>query len=285
MHSGSVLRSMGEGASKPNDSRLGPGIAGRAHRCREEIAGDSRDTVIIFDWDDTLLCSSAINQQQWNAEQLESLELAGEAALEIAMSLGDTLIVTNGNQTWVQDSSRRFLPKLQPVLSQLRVMSARAIHEQNFPGQPFAWKKAAFKEILSERYAGVPETSATGLNLIVIGDSLAEIEAARVATMNLQGPPLLKTIKFKEMPSAWELVGELRLLAELLPEWVNQDISSSQALIPRQLPLHQCHMTSWASGWQVVDHRLGYFGNHLHSFLEPDDHFQKEQPAVTLAGG
>jgi hypothetical protein len=228
------------------------------------------DTVIIFDWDDTLLCSSAINLQQWNASQLEELEIAIETVLIAAMRLGETLIVTNGNRCWVQDSSRRFLPRLTPLLNRLKVMSARAAYETSWPGDPFAWKKAAFHEILSDRQGKLDPAHAT-LNLIVLGDSLAEIEAAHSATQRIPGTSLVKTVKFKEMPSADELLGELRMVTQMLPQIVHQDSACGKALIPRPLSPHLDHLTACASSWQFTEHRMG-------CVLDLG-------PPVTLAGG
>jgi len=282
---------MGEGASKADDSKPEQGgfsiIAPWLCTVR---SGRPSDTVIIFDWDDTLLCSSAINMQQWNAGQLQQLELTVETILTAAMNLGDTLIVTNGNKSWVQDSARRFMPKLMPILNRLRVMSARANYEQSWPGLPFAWKKAAFQDILSERQGN----SNYGVNLIAIGDSLAEIEAAHTAT--LKGPSVVKTVKFKEMPSVIELLGQLRAVTQFLPELVSEETTKSKALVPRPLPPHLGYLTSWASGWRMTEHRIGCNNsnsdtggcNNLnsHSPVSPvSEQLLEQQSPVTLAGG
>jgi len=173
------------------------------------------------------------------------------------MALGETLIVTNGNKSWVQDSARRFLPKLMPLLSRLRVMSARAIYETSFPGDPFAWKKAAFKEILQDRQASSAALSSVGVNLIVLGDSLAEIQAAQTAAASIHGQSTVKTLKFKEMPSVNELLGQIRAATQVLQELVYEETSSCKGLVPRSLPPHLNYLTSWASGWRITQHRIG----------------------------
>lgn len=279
---------MGEGISKAYDSNTKPAEGGFILNlpwlCNVRN-GKPSETVIIFDWDDTLLCSSAINMQQWNAGQLQQLELTVETILTASMNLGETLIVTNGNKTWVQDSCHRFLPKLAPLLSKLRIMSARAVYEQRFPGAPFAWKKAAFHDILSE-CRGNSELSPTGVNLVVLGDSLAEIEAAQ--TTILRGPSLVKTVKFKEMPSVTELLGQLRAITQMLPELVNEESHQSKALVPRGLPPHLGYLTSWASGWRVTDHRteLALDMNSESLPLSPGGpEILEQQSPVTLAGG
>eukprot|EP00439_Symbiodinium_sp_Y106_P039351 s638_g4.t2 len=207
--------------------------------------------VIIFDWDDTLLCSSAINAQQWRQDQLEQLEQMVESILLTAMHLGETMIVTNGNASWVQDSARRFLPNLQRTLNRVTVMSARAIYEHSFPGDPFAWKRQAFKEILARRrQEGFhPE----GVNLIVLGDSPAEIQAARTATKVLCGRSMVKTVKFKEAPSVNELLGQLRRVSQELAGIVQEDKSLSRGLVQRGFPGSIDQLSSWASGWRISE--------------------------------
>merc|ERR1719336_3729973 len=120
------------------------------------------NTVVIFDWDDTLLCTTAARFQKVSLEQLLELEVAIESILRKAMSFGETLIVTNGNATWVQDSARRYLPGLLPLLAQLRVVSARALYEDVYPNDPFMWKHAAFEHLLTKERHFHPEP---GLNL------------------------------------------------------------------------------------------------------------------------
>jgi len=209
------------------------------------------DTVIIFDWDDTLLCSSAINAQQWRQDQLEQLESMVESILETAIRLGETMIVTNGNASWVQDSARRFLPNLNKILSRVKVMSARAVYEQSFPGDPFAWKRQAFREILARRRQEGYHPN--GVNLIVLGDSPAEIQAAKSATKVLNGRSVIKTVKFKEAPSVNELLGQLRRVVQELSTIVQEDRSLSRGLVQRTFPGSLDQLSSWASGWRIAE--------------------------------
>jgi len=185
------------------------------------------ETVIIFDWDDTLLCSSAILLQQWNPWQLQQLEKAIAGILRIAMRLGETLIVTNGKESWVQESAKRFLPRLLPTLERLTIRSARADYEKAFPGNPLMWKCQAFLTILGGIRGGLVPRDNT-LNVVVLGDSPVEMAAARRAAKELGGTLLVKTVKFVESPSIAELVGELHQvalqLANIVFEGKNLDV-------------------------------------------------------------
>lgn len=241
------------------------------------------ETVIVFDWDDTLLCSTAINAQQWSQEQMALLEQAVQCILATAMSLGETLIVTNGISSWVQDSARRFLPSLVPIIERLQVHSARAKYEMSYPGDPMEWKNQAFKDIFvsrrrrfierliptehpaenwqpwaDERPSSPGSSYSEGpcvFNMVVLGDSPAEIEAARGCGRILGKPSLVKTVKFKEGPSVNELVGQLRRVAQELGQVVNQEESMHRSLIQRPLPANLDYLASWAYGWKFNEEK------------------------------
>lgn len=100
-------------------------------------------TIIIFDWDDTLCPSSWIRANkrvlsffkpapavEKYQRPLRELQVAGEALLRFAMKLGSVIIVTNAMDPWVETSCRNFLPGLLPLVSQLPVVYARSIYEQ-----------------------------------------------------------------------------------------------------------------------------------------------------------
>jgi hypothetical protein len=185
--------------------------------------GPPDDTLIIFDWDDTLLCSSAIRMRQWSQAKLDALSLTVETTLHAAMQLGEVMIVTNGVDQWVEESCRRFLPGLLPLLGSLHVRSARHSYERAFPGDPFAWKREAFKDILQPRHMAT--------NLVVLGDSLSEIYAAHGALHCMVGSSLVKTVKFKEQPSVNELIGQLRRASQEIGSLVSQDDHTHSTLV------------------------------------------------------
>jgi hypothetical protein len=213
------------------------------------VAGCVSNTVIIFDWDDTLLCSSAINTQQWNMQLLRELERAAESALHTAMGLGEVYIITNGNGTWVEDSAKRFLPRLLPTLAQLKVVSARALHEESFPGDPFMWKRQCFNDLFTHSNRYIEE----GINMVALGDQHPEIEAAQNVVKILGGASLVKTVKLKEAPSVLELLGQLGRIERELPKLVYEDMSVHRSLLKRDLPAQMEHMASRASGWRCTN--------------------------------
>lgn len=234
-----------------------------------------QDIVLIWDWDDTLMCSSAINANAPIQHQAPLLEGLLERVLSVSMQLGETFVVTNADELWVHESTRRFVPGIMPILSRLSVISARRRWEARCPGDVFAWKRETFREMLSAR-----APRASGLNLIVLGDSPAEMEAAQTSVIGLPQQVTIKTVKFKESPSADELIEQLRICLQELGTIVSDDKSCSRNLVNWMAPRPQAPqypMSSYAnvqgfptapsmsyspsmisSGWQATP----YFASH-----------------------
>merc|ERR1740138_332962 len=76
----------------------------------------NHQTVIIFDWDDTLLCTSWLNQRQEETlppvieRHLKGIERAAIVLLESALRLASTrtFIITNAMNGWVEYSAARY---------------------------------------------------------------------------------------------------------------------------------------------------------------------------------
>ena len=118
---------------------------------------DSHQTVFIYDWDDTLLCTSFLNPTGYYEEDieipemakkhLEKLEKAVEQLITSSVKLGKTYIVTNAAEGWVQFSSKKYMPKVYEALKDVEVISARSLFEMQFPGDSYEWKMQAFTNI------------------------------------------------------------------------------------------------------------------------------------------
>jgi len=194
----------------------------------------SLPTLLIFDWDDTLMCSTAINANQLQPHQAQQLEVLLEQVLTLSLRLGEPIIVTNADELWVLESSRRFTPRVLQLLQQISVISARRKYELQCPGDVFAWKRETFREVLQARQAR-PATC-SGLNLIVLGDSPSEMEAAQTATLGLTMPMVIKTVKFKEQPTCEELLEQLRIIVQDLATIVADERSSCRNLVQWMRP-------------------------------------------------
>eukprot|EP00439_Symbiodinium_sp_Y106_P067952 s1993_g11.t1 len=99
-------------------------------------------TIILFDWDDTLCPSNWIRENrpalsffkpcpadEKYQRPLRELQKHVEATLKLAMKMGKVIIVTNAMEPWVETSCRNFLPALMPIVSQVQVIYARSVFD------------------------------------------------------------------------------------------------------------------------------------------------------------
>lgn len=173
----------------------------------------SHQSVIIFDWDDTLLCTSyltAVLQFMPSAriveEALRSISKAVQQLLETSLRFGRTFIITNARSTWVEYSAARYVPDVLPTLEKVEVISARGRHEAEFPGEIGKWKHQAFLDVQRRMDSDIIT------NLISVGDSNFEMDAAH-SMGNQFSEALVKTIKFYEKPHPHELLTQLEVLS------------------------------------------------------------------------
>jgi len=174
-------------------------------------------TMIIFDWDDTLLCTNFLAKHGYVdlpddiLITLQPLDESASTLLSKAVQYGQTFIITNAAEGWVQCSSKLFLPKTYQVIMQnkIKVISARTGYEDQFPGDSHRWKIEAFLDI--ERYFNKNLIT----NLLCLGDSHIEMDAAYILAERFNHS-LIKTIKFKRNPKPEELVKQQNLVSEKL---------------------------------------------------------------------
>lgn len=224
----------------------------------------STGTLIIFDWDDTLMCSSAINANLFMQHQIPLLEMQLHTALTTAMQLGETLIITNADELWVTESARQFAPSVLPLLSSIKIMSARRRYEQAWPADVFAWKRECFREVLLTKWS--QQGSWSGLNLVVVGDSPSEMEAAQVARSYFPPSLVVKTVKFKESPSVDELLDQLQFLAKELSRIVASKDSLCWDLVHMLLPQQTLYTTPQAFACKIQAANP-YWNSHPSSYL------------------
>lgn len=173
-----------------------------------------QQTVIIFDWDDTLMyssflmklngrdlsrISSSIRQQLW------SIENAAYKLLDIAVGLGCTFIITNAEHGWVEMCVERYMPSLKPILKKVQVISARTAHSEQHSDDVSQWKRLAFLEL------GRQLDAEAVTNLVSVGDSQFEHDALHLLGKQF-ARRLIKTVKLQSSPTPQELMKELHVL-------------------------------------------------------------------------
>lgn len=105
-------------------------------------------TIILFDWDDTLCPSNWIRENrpvlsffkpappdERFQRPLRELQKHVEATLRLSLKLGKVVIVTNAMDPWVETSCRNFLPQLLPIVRDIPVIYARSVFDLHVQDQ------------------------------------------------------------------------------------------------------------------------------------------------------
>ena len=178
---------------------------------------DTHNSIFLYDWDDTLLCTSVLSPDGYFDDNMEvskstmtkigKLEEAVKKLLMNSVNNGDTYIITNSEPGWVEYSCERFFPKCKELLSKLKIISARGLYEDKYPNNSKIWKMEAFKNIVKDYTDKINLPT----NIICVGDSPSEIEAGKVLASKFP-ESFVKTVKFKEKPKIDELTMEVALI-------------------------------------------------------------------------
>lgn len=203
--------------------------------CSEEEPVPARftreDSILIFDWDDTLLPSTwlvehGLNLQEHSQpsederEQLNQIAIRARMTLEAAQLLGEVVLVTNAERGWIELSCQKFMPSLYASLEGLKLISARSTYEELGISSPSEWKFLAFESEINEFYTLFPPERRR--NIISLGDSRHEREALiRVAETMLNC--CTKSIKFVEQPEVGQLIKQHDLLLSSLGQLLQHD--------------------------------------------------------------
>lgn len=191
----------------------------------------SDQTLLIFDWDDTVLPSTWIQKQGLrlddastvNSEQREELNSMAQCAirtLRAAKRYGTVVLVTNAERGWIELSCRKFMPSLCPLLESMKIVSARAAYEKPGVTMPSMWKSLAFRTEINSFYESrSPERSK---NIISFGDAMHERIAVFQVTSDMSNC-YTKSFKFMEQPHLEQLRKEHELIYWCLRHIVSHD--------------------------------------------------------------
>jgi hypothetical protein len=181
----------------------------------------SKRLLIVFDWDDTLLCSSFLSSKGYRLdtpiasndrilELLKELEASAVGVVQQALALPhcDVQIITNAETGWVELSAAKFMPGILPLLNRLTVISARSTYESQFPEKPQDWKTSAFRARVRDL---LPVNEKIAKHVISFGDSHVEREACRTVARELSNA-FTKSVKFADRPTMEQLRRQLDLV-------------------------------------------------------------------------
>jgi hypothetical protein len=195
-------------------------------------AAAAEATLIILDWDDTLLPSTWIQEQGLqiaagsappNEQQEAELKKVARCVIRTlrrAKHLGQVTVVTNAEKGWVELTCSKFLPEVVPLLEGIQVLSARSAFEPTH-SQPVQWKRLAFHREISafwKRPSGYTDAGCQK-NMISVGDSMHERVALLEATKDRDC--WTKSLKLMERPSPEQLVKQHDLLSACIRPFVD----------------------------------------------------------------
>ena len=177
------------------------------------------NSIIIFDWDDTLFCTSYL-EDKYNISNNENIQINEQdkinlikleekvfKILNLAINFGDTYIVTNSSEGWVKYVTSIFYPLVNKFLfdsNKIKIISARKLYENEYPNFQSIWKLATFIDI-SKLYNNNVLT-----NIMCFGDSNLEIEAInRISPLFKES--YIKAIMFMQNPNILQLNKQLKL--------------------------------------------------------------------------
>lgn len=183
------------------------------------------NTLFLIDYDDTILASNWLAARSLRLDskhipvdvkkELQVLEKNAVDLLSRTIDLGKVALVTNAEAGWIELSARKFLPALVPLLSKMRILSARTTYEKQFPKQTQLWKNAAYDQVFSEAFEKVAFDFQGIFNVISLGDSLYE-RSALLQLAKKSNKILGKSVKLIERPSVEQLQSQLVILVSNL---------------------------------------------------------------------
>lgn len=203
----------------------------RSSRSSQSSHGSAppEETLIICDWDDTLLPTSWLQQYAVRAGQsaVRSADLSerqrqhlGELEEQLLLlltalaSLGTPIIITNAVERYVELTAAAFLPRVAAWLTahEVSVVSARSWYGWRFPTDVAAWKLHAFQDVVQawrDSHGGQAPS-----HILSVGDSLFERWAAHSLAVTWgDDVAAIKTIKLRELPSCQDLTAQAKFLA------------------------------------------------------------------------
>jgi len=194
----------------------------------------SEETIFIFDWDDTVLPSSWVQQQGLRFDDESKLtdaqrQVLSEVAVlaaetfRIAKENGTVVLVTNAERGWIELSCQKFLPTLCPALESIKLLSARTTYETPAMSSPLDWKLCAFESEIRRVFGSdVVLEPERRKNILSLGDSMNEREALLRACSSLPNCRS-KSLKFVERPDISQICKQHTLITGCFDRIVHHD--------------------------------------------------------------
>jgi hypothetical protein len=175
--------------------------------------------ITIFDWDDTLMCTSEITLFG-NRPDFTQLSANIVGLLKLAKSYGPVFIVTNASREWVYDCIFKYLTaEVEELVNSVGLLST--INSGIANEHPVEMRKTvAFSKMISMFSKRGKHT------LLSLGDCENDRNAANAIREKIGSPAMgsgsfayVKNIKFVPQPTMDVLLTEQKICLELLPSF------------------------------------------------------------------
>jgi len=180
-----------------------------------QVKSHNKHSVIIFDWDDTLCCTSYLSSSNIHYGTKEIPNNIQKELLRLDLKIKEIItylikqhsvikIITNSQIEWFVYSAKYYLPSVYYFYEHkdIDVISARTNFANLYPNEPDKWKKYAFSSM---------SIGNNNINFISFGDN----ETERNAAHNLEQifkDSLVKSIKFIDNPTCEQLYRQLEMI-------------------------------------------------------------------------
>jgi len=196
--------------------------------------------VTIFDWDDTLMCTSHILNREGNSgdnsegnsqttlEKYEKISHNICELISIAKAHGTVFIVTNASLRWVHECIfKNLTPEVEEMMKSVGIFStvdSGIAEKYDFPDR----KKIAFAK-LNGLFNKRNNTKHT---LLCIGDCNHDRDAANHTREKIRDSTYVKNIKFIQAPSLDILISQQNLCISILPSLYTSEVHMDHFLSP-----------------------------------------------------
>ena len=188
------------------------------------------NTIIIFDWDDTLFPTSwtVDNSIDLSDSDTQNKFIVYFSRLDMLLykllmnclkNNSNIYIVTNATIKWI-NISLSMLPNTKKIIDKnVKVLSARDLHQENNTKME-EWKKLTFLDIHNNKYKNYKK-----YQIVSVGDAEYEYNAL-INLFNqdsVSNQRILKTVKLLKNPSFDSLVDQLEVLNSCIDKIIKRD--------------------------------------------------------------
>lgn len=197
-----------------------------------------RNTMIILDWDDTLMCTTFVSSKKngLSKQEMAYIETLGKSVSEFLLEckkFGKVIILTNSASNWVNACSEKLLKLNKDVMENIDIISARdKFLKEKKP--KLDWKKLAFEELIQNYFVknkgnGTILNDSSNMNylnywnFLCVSDSPEDIKLFKLFKEKFNEWMNLSTVKLKVKPSPLEMISQTNFMTKNLKSVIGKN--------------------------------------------------------------